>query len=135
AAPLPWKLCALKYAVMGMAFLVKGPIGLILPGAIIGMYLLVKHPLPTLPIEATRGERFRQFAAQFAPRRVAHTLWPMRPFTALAAVLLVAGPWFVLVGIQTHGEFLRDFFGVHNYGRFLNAMDNHAGPIWYYVPA
>ena len=134
AAPLPWKLCAMMYAVMGLAVLVKGPIGIVLPGLVIALYFLVKHPLPTLPLGATLGDRFRQFAAQFAPGRAIRTLWRMRPFTAIGAVLLVAGPWFVLVGIQTNGEFLRDFFGVHNYGRFLNAMDNHNGPIWYYVP-
>ena len=59
----------------------------------------------------------------------------MRPLTAIATVLLVAGPWFALVGWRTHGEFLKEFFGTQNFGRFTNAMDNHGGGIWYYVPA
>jgi 4-amino-4-deoxy-L-arabinose transferase-like glycosyltransferase len=47
-------------------------------------------------------------------------------------VLAVAGPWFAMVGIRTGGNFLREFFGVQNYGRFMGAMDNHSGGIWYY---
>jgi 4-amino-4-deoxy-L-arabinose transferase-like glycosyltransferase len=58
----------------------------------------------------------------------------MRPLTALAAVLLIAGPWFVAVSIKTDGAFLNEFFGVHNFGRFLKPMENHRGPIVYYLP-
>ena len=42
----------------------------------------------------------------------------MRPLTAVAMVLLVAGPWYTLVGMATEGEWLVGFFGVHNFGRF-----------------
>ena len=38
-------------------------------------------------------------------------------------VLLVAGPWYTLVGIRTDGQWLAGFFGVHNFGRFLGAME------------
>ena len=54
--------------------------------------------------------------------------------TAIAAVLLIAGPWFVAVGLKTDGAFLNEFFGVHNFGRFLKPMENHRGPIVYYIP-
>ncbi len=134
SVPLPWKMSALMYAVMGMAVLVKGPIGVVLPTAILGLYLLVRHPLPKLSSDASFSNRIAQYLSQFAPTRIVRTAWKMRPLTALAAVIAVAGPWFVLVGIRTNGEFLNDFFGVHNYGRFLNPMDNHNGPLWYYVP-
>ena len=53
----------------------------------------------------------------------------MRPLTAMAVVLAVAGPWYALVGVETDGQWLIGFFGVHNFGRFLNAMENHRGPI------
>jgi 4-amino-4-deoxy-L-arabinose transferase-like glycosyltransferase len=62
------------------------------------------------------------------------TFWRMRPITAIAAVLLIAGPWFVAVSIKTDGAFLHEFFGVHNFGRFLKPMENHRGPIVYYLP-
>ena len=59
----------------------------------------------------------------------------MRPLTAIAAVLVVAGPWFAAVAWRTGGAFLYEFFGVQNFGRFVGAMDNHSGAIWYYLPA
>ncbi|HZZ71842.1 MAG TPA: glycosyltransferase family 39 protein [Pirellulales bacterium] len=133
-AALPWKLAAAMYAAMGLAVLVKGPIGIVLPTAVIGLYLLVKHPLPGVASEASWLQRISPFVRQFAPLRIARTAWRMRPLTALAALLIVAGPWFIIVSLQTHGQFLTEFFGTHNYGRFFNAMDNHSGRIWYYIP-
>jgi 4-amino-4-deoxy-L-arabinose transferase-like glycosyltransferase len=120
------------YALMALAVLVKGPIGVLLPGATIGLFVLLQMPSPSA-VEASWSRR--------AARRVwvmvaafPATFWRMRPLTALAAVLLIAGPWFVAVGLQTDGQFLREFFGVHNFGRFLKPMENHRGPIIYYLP-
>ncbi len=59
----------------------------------------------------------------------------MRPLSAVATMLAVAGPWYVWVGVETGGQWPAAFFGVHNFGRFLNAMDNHRGPIFYYIVA
>jgi 4-amino-4-deoxy-L-arabinose transferase-like glycosyltransferase len=70
-----------------------------------------------------------------APRHVASAIWNLRPLTALAAVLLVAGPWFAAVEYQTGGEFLEGFFGIHHFHRFTNPKDNHGGPIYFYLIA
>ena len=35
--------------------------------------------------------------------------------------------------MRTDWQWPAQFFGVHNFGRFLSAMDNHRGPIFYYV--
>ena len=51
----------------------------------------------------------------------------------MLVVLAIAGPWYVWVGLRTDWQWPAQFFGVHNFGRFLNAMDNHHGPIFYYV--
>jgi 4-amino-4-deoxy-L-arabinose transferase-like glycosyltransferase len=59
----------------------------------------------------------------------------MRPLTAIAMVVIVAGPWFAAVGLKTRGEFLEGFFGVHHFHRFTSPMDNHSGPGWYYLLA
>jgi len=50
-------------------------------------------------------------------------------------VVLVAGPWFLLVHFQTGGAFTREFFWTHHVERFLEPFDNHPGPWWYYGPA
>jgi hypothetical protein len=59
----------------------------------------------------------------------------MRPLTAIGMVLVVAGPWFVAVALETNGAFLEGFFGVHHFHRFTNPMDNHPGPVWFYLAA
>jgi 4-amino-4-deoxy-L-arabinose transferase-like glycosyltransferase len=174
-----WKTWALVYATMGIAVMVKGPIGAVLPTGVLGLYLLfcrarpavwsgsegvgtdstpqtnVEHPMNSafdvpdtssdFSLQSPRLEKFGLMAAfrdglalaarAFAPAHVLRTVWSMRPLTALAAVLFVAGPWFVAVGIKTRGEFLTGFFGVHHFHRFTSGMDNHAGPIWYYLAA
>jgi 4-amino-4-deoxy-L-arabinose transferase-like glycosyltransferase len=132
---LSWFQWFVIYAVMGIAVLTKGPIGVVLPGAVIGLYLLVRNPIGQLPPDVTWGDRISLVVRRFTPGRVFSTMWQMRPFTAMLAVLLVAGPWFALVDWRTGGGFLGEFLGVHNFGRFVNSMDNHSGPIWYYIPA
>ncbi|MSR56134.1 MAG: glycosyltransferase family 39 protein [Planctomycetaceae bacterium] len=192
-----WRTFALAYASMGVAVLVKGPIGVLLPASVLGLFLLWRHgaaggaiggfgcpngvdifpPLrrggregrvtSTDPIRTdetdysdaavgagrvgdskdnSSGSATRTTSAMgrfvsgvvrpiVSPRRVLQTIWSMRPLTALAAVMLVAGPWYLAVGLKTHGEFLAGFFGVHHFGRFLNPMDNHPGPSWFYLAA
>jgi dolichol-phosphate mannosyltransferase len=51
----------------------------------------------------------------------------------LAAVVAVAGPWFVLVGLREPG-FLSYFFWTHNVVRFVAPFD-HEKPAWFYLPA
>ncbi|HZZ28575.1 MAG TPA: glycosyltransferase family 39 protein, partial [Pirellulales bacterium] len=131
--PLPWSTCAAMYCAMGLAVLVKGPIGLLLPGATIGCYLLMRDPRERSS-GTTRADGIFPFFWRLSPARILYVFWCMRPFTALAAIGVVAGPWFALVGWRTGGDFLREFFGVQNYGRFMGAMDGHSGGFWYYLP-
>jgi 4-amino-4-deoxy-L-arabinose transferase-like glycosyltransferase len=135
-----WLCYALLYAVMGLAVLTKGPIGVVLPTAILGMFLLAMRAEPVRWSDAA-GWRTRLLnlgrwlACVFSPHLFVRTVWSMRPLTAIAVVLAVAGPWYVWVGIETGGAWTKGFFGVHNFGRFLNAMENHRGPIYYYLIA
>ncbi len=71
----------------------------------------------------------------FAPRHFLNTCWEMRPLTAFVVILAVAAPWYVWVGLRTDGEFLREFFLNEHWGRATTAMENHAGPLWFYVAA
>ncbi len=128
------------YAVMGLGVLTKGPIGVVLPTASIGLFLLVVRAREaTATREPGAGGAAvaagRWFARVFHPLHMLRTIWSMRPLTAVAMVLLVAGPWYTMVGIATQGEWLVGFFGVHNLGRFANAMDDHSGPLFYYLIA
>jgi 4-amino-4-deoxy-L-arabinose transferase-like glycosyltransferase len=135
-----WLTWALAYAAMGCGALTKGPIGVVLPTATIGLFLLVVRARP-VDATSTAGWRgaarhaVRWMASVFAPGHFVATVWSMRPLTAIAVVLGVAGPWYALVGARTDGAWLAGFFGVHNFGRFVSAMENHRGPIIYYLVA
>jgi 4-amino-4-deoxy-L-arabinose transferase-like glycosyltransferase len=143
-----WRAYAAMYAAMGLAVLTKGPVGVVLPTAAIGIYLLIagrRRDVGGRPGECdaiqlaankTRvAKALGQAAAVFQPTHVLRTIWSMRPLTALAAVAAVAGPWYVWVGMRTHGQWLEGFIGVHNIGRFLHAMEHHRGPFYYYLIA
>jgi len=139
---LSWTDWALCYAAMGAAVLVKGPVGVVLPTAGLGLALLFEHAdVVTRERRSDRSSDQRLapwlawLAAAFSPVAVARTIWAMRPITALVVVAAVAAPWYVWAGIRTHGEWPRGFLLVHNVGRFSQALENHAGGLLYYVAA
>ena len=90
----------------GLAMLAKGPVGLILPGSAAGLYLL-------------SSGRLKPFCKK-------EIVWSFLAFA------MVAFPWYILVSVDTKISFLRGFIMTHNVGRFLNTMENHRGPIFYY---
>jgi 4-amino-4-deoxy-L-arabinose transferase-like glycosyltransferase len=96
-------------AACGLAMLTKGPVGVALPGVVILLY--------------------------FAWNRELRRLFDRKIVWAALVFLLVAGPWYGLVSNETRGEWLKAFFGNENVNRFLNPMDGHRGPVWYYVAA
>lgn len=136
-----WAVIAL-YGVLGLGVLAKGPVGLILPTAVIGMYLLIVN-LPSLDQARAvprRGwgrlkERLSSLLRCFAPPHFLKTCLQMRLLTATAVVLLVAGPWYFLVGVRTEGAFLQGFFLDEHFGRATRAMEGHHGGPLYYVIA
>jgi 4-amino-4-deoxy-L-arabinose transferase-like glycosyltransferase len=91
----------------GFAVLAKGPVGLVLPFAVIALFLLWSR-------------RFR-------------LLWERRLLVATLAFLLVALPWYIWVGVETKIAFLRGFIMEHNVGRYLHSLEHHGGPIYYYL--
>ncbi len=128
---------ALIYLCLSMAILAKGPLFLILPLLAIGSFLvLAASDVASRTIGEHESPLRRTWNAailRLAPSRIARVIWNMRPMTVLLVVGLIACPWFIVVGLRTDGEFLREFFLVHHLGRFSQAMDNHRGSIFYYV--
>jgi 4-amino-4-deoxy-L-arabinose transferase-like glycosyltransferase len=92
---------------MALAVLAKGPVGAVMPGAVIFGFLLWAGKLRLLRI---RGM-----------------------VLGTVAFALVALPWYILVGSETKTDFLRGFLLTHNVGRFLSPMENHRGGPLYYV--
>jgi len=123
--PATWLGFIAMYAAMGLAVLVKGPVGILLPGTAIGLFVLwqLSHSEPTW------GGWLTRFAVN-----IPKVFWAMRPLTALATVAVVSGWWFAAVEARTAGGFMGEFLGFHNVQRFLTPMEKHSGPIIFYIP-
>ncbi|MBX7165080.1 MAG: glycosyltransferase family 39 protein [Pirellulales bacterium] len=127
------------YSAWALAVLAKGPVGIVLPVGILGLFLL----LLTRPEPLPRGPGWWalvrwlavEIARTVAPARVVRAALSLRPLICLAALAVVALPWYVAVGTATEGDWLVGFLGKHNAERFLNSLENHRGPIVYYVVA
>jgi 4-amino-4-deoxy-L-arabinose transferase-like glycosyltransferase len=110
------------YAMLGLAALAKGPVGVLLVVAIIGLFHLISEP-------------YSRIASWLHPRRIIASAWQMRPITLIVAVFMVAAPWYVAVHAMTDGAFTEEFFFRHNFERATSAMEGHRGPIVYYLGA
>ncbi len=97
----------LFYASMGFAVLAKGPLGVVLPGLVICLLLLLKGRLSFLK-EMQMG-------------------W------GILIVLVIAAPWYVLISLN-NSDYAGYFFIQNNLMRFLSPNAQHARPFWFYVP-
>jgi 4-amino-4-deoxy-L-arabinose transferase-like glycosyltransferase len=95
-----WAACAL-------AVLSKGLIGIVLPLAAVGLYILIK----------------RDWALIRA----------MRPVAGGLLFLAIAAPWFIAVSMA-NSEFLHFFFVQEHFQRFTSEVHHRGQPAWYFVP-
>ena len=109
----------------GLAILTKGPVGIVLPLA--GMGLFAWWQASADPGRDGPLPRRLLLAAGDAWRGV-------RPLVICGAAVVVAAPWYAAVTARTDGEWLRGFFLVHNVGRFAAPMEGHAGSTFLYYP-
>ncbi|MGE5173730.1 MAG: ArnT family glycosyltransferase [Betaproteobacteria bacterium] len=98
----------LFYGAAGLAVLAKGPIGVLLPALIIGLFLLIRGKLGFLKeMDIGRG---------------------------ILVFLLVAAPWYVFISIR-NTDYASYFFLKQNLGNFLSKQQaTHPQPVYYYVP-
>lgn len=97
----------LSYIFAALAVLAKGLIGIVFPGAVIFLFLLV-----------TRRWRL---------------LREMRLATGIPLFLAVAAPWFVLVSLR-NPEFARFFFIHEHFERFTSTVHGRSEPFWFFIP-
>ena len=89
----------------GLAVLTKGPIGFLLPGLLLAVYLVL--------------------------RKDAKELLHLRWCGGMILFLLVGGSWYYIM-VQLHGEdFLGTFFGTHNFLR-ATVSEHPRDDVWYY---
>ncbi|HSD50264.1 MAG TPA: glycosyltransferase family 39 protein, partial [Candidatus Methylomirabilis sp.] len=104
------KWCArLLWTAMGLAVLVKGPVGVLIPMMALGGLLFFHQ------------ERWRVLA------RLVPWEGPL-----LFAVLTL--PWYGLVLRANGWAFVEGFVIKHHITRFSGVVSSHAGPIWFYLP-
>ncbi len=93
----------------GIAVLAKGPVGVLLPAMVMGLFLLL--------------------TGQGRP-------W-LAPFRLGAMAALFAGvclPWYVAAARVNGEAFLGGFLGFSNLQRFTQVLYDHPGPPWFYLP-
>jgi 4-amino-4-deoxy-L-arabinose transferase-like glycosyltransferase len=96
------------YLSLGFAVLAKGPVGIVLPGIIIGLFLVLKKRLGF----------FREMIIG----------WGVLIFLAVAA------PWYILISLR-NSDYGWYFFIHNNMMRFLNPRAQHHQPFYYYFLA
>jgi 4-amino-4-deoxy-L-arabinose transferase-like glycosyltransferase len=109
----------LAYLALAMGVLLKGPLGLVLPFGVLGVFLL------------TEGRRECIWKPSNWPNMVHRLgLWWGLP---LAAILTV--PWFFLANQATQGKFFQEFFWHHNFERALGnspLFEHHGTHLWWF---
>jgi 4-amino-4-deoxy-L-arabinose transferase-like glycosyltransferase len=109
----------LGYLAIAMAVLLKGPIGVVLPTAVVGPYLWADGRLPAF----YDGRGWLRLAHELG-------LWWGVPL-----VLVLAVPWYLWAGVETHGRLFRVFFWYHIFKRGFDCSDGLvARPWWFYGP-
>ena len=95
------------YAALGFAVLAKGPVGVVLPMMIIGLFLICKRRLGFLK--------------------------EMQVGWGLLIFLAVAAPWYILMSVR-NPDYSEYFFLKQNIGSFLSQQSRHPKPFYYYIP-
>lgn len=98
------------YLFVGLGFLAKGILAMVIPITIIFIYNLITK---------TAKEIFK----------------PVNLLPGLILFLLVATPWHVMMYEEYGFKFIHDYFLVHHFGRFLGSeYIGRERPIWYFIP-
>ena len=96
----------LAYALMALATLTKGLIGIVLPALILVAFVVARRDWRLL-----REARL-----------------PM----GILVFLVIAAPWFIFVAYRTDGTWLNDFIYIHHVQRYV-AGAGHRQPVYYYL--
>ncbi len=98
---------ALGYVFLGLAVLAKGPVALLIAGAIVAAFWCLRPA------------------------------WRLRQLHPVAGVLIVAAvacPWFVLAFRENGFSFIAFFLINHNLARYVSDLHHHSEPFYYYGP-
>jgi 4-amino-4-deoxy-L-arabinose transferase-like glycosyltransferase len=94
------------YIFIALAILAKGPVGIVLPGLIIGSFAIYLGKVKELSRE-------------------------IKPLRGILIITTIALPWYILVILANGQTYIDTFFGYHNFERFTNVVNNHSAA-WYF---
>ncbi|ERN42667.1 4-amino-4-deoxy-L-arabinose transferase [Rubidibacter lacunae KORDI 51-2] len=94
------------WVLLALAVLTKGPVGIVLPAAVIGTFALFV------------GD-WRAIAAELGVP------------VGGGLFLLLTVPWFIAVTLANGRAYVESFFGYHNFERFTSEVNGHSAP-WYF---
>lgn len=99
----------LAFACMGLGFLTKGPVALLIPVAVSFIFFAWEGELRT---------------------------WARAAFNPIGWVILlgIAMPWYLVQYAKEGQAFIDGFFLKHNVSRFQGPMEGHTGSLLYYLP-
>ncbi len=106
------------YLAAAAGIMLKGPIGLLLPAAVIAAHRLLEWLLSRRTSQATLHRP-----------HLGYGLWWGVPL-----VMGLTLPWFLWANAHTDGEFFREFFWRHNVERGLGTGDLRSHAWWLYLP-
>jgi hypothetical protein len=97
------------FAAIGLGFLAKGPVAILIPMAVTFLFCLLRRDLKT---------------------------WARAVFDPLGLLLftVIALPWYVVIVQKEGWAFVEGFFLKHNVNRFGGTLQGHAGSLVYYFP-
>lgn len=96
------------FAWIGLGFLAKGPVAVLIPFAVSFMFFAWQREL---------------------------RLWFRTVFNPLGLLIFgaIALPWYIVQYLREGDAFIQGFFFKHNVGRFRSPMEGHGGGVFYYV--
>lgn len=96
------------FVLCGLGVLTKGPVGVVLPVAVVAAFLLYVGNGQTV-------------------------LREMRVVRGGLVFLAIAVPWYILVTAANGEKFINSFFGYHNVERFTRVVNQHRAPWYFYI--
>lgn len=100
----------LGYAMLAGGMMTKGPVGIVLPVLILGVYHLMRRNF----VEAIKF---------------------YKPHWGALLAAAISLPWYVIETIATNGEYFTCFIVMENFQRFTNVVSGHKAPWWYHIAA
>ncbi|MBM4005335.1 MAG: glycosyltransferase family 39 protein [Planctomycetes bacterium] len=122
------------YGGMALAVLAKGPVGLILPAAII-LFTAGMANAHVAGKDALAMPFLSRVRNQIRVDNMIRSIRMIRPGMGLLVIVAIAAPWYLAVDARSDGEFTRGFFLDHNLERAMQSREGHGGSVWYYPVA